>query len=70
VKKWILELLGDALIIALGILLVFIFVTIEIFHIYGVEANAIMRRTEMIGGVPIIIFGVYHLIKDIGAKGG
>ena len=69
-KKWILELLGDALIIALGILLVFIFVTIEIFHIYGVEANAIMRRTEMIGGVPIIIFGVYHLIKDIGAKGG
>ena len=60
-----LELLGDAYIVFLGCLLIYIFLTIEVFGRYGVEANSIVRRIELFMGIPIIVLGVLHFIKDI-----
>ena len=60
-----LELLGDAYIVFLGCLLIYIFLTIEVFGRYGVEANSIVRRIELFMGIPVIVLGVLHFIKDI-----
>ena len=58
------EILGDVFLIAFGVLLVYLFVTIEVFHIYGVEANSVVGRFELVGGILIIGFGVFHFIRD------
>jgi hypothetical protein len=62
--KLFLEILGDALLIAFGCVFIFIFVTIEIFGMFGYEANVVMRWFELICGVPIIVLGIYHLVQD------
>jgi len=59
------EMIGDSLIIAFGCILIFIFVTIEILGIYGVENNQWLRWFELIMGVPIIALGINRLIRDI-----
>ena len=63
--KSFLEILGDAYVIFLGVLLIYIFLTIEVFGYYGGEANAVIRRVELFSGVPITALGVYLLAKDI-----
>ena len=63
--KSLLELMGDALIIVLGIILIFIFVSIELLGYYGMEQNAIIRRAELCAGPLIILFGLYHFIVDV-----
>jgi len=63
--KDLLELMGDMLIIALGIIMVFIFFCIEILGYYGMEQNSIIRTVELYFGIPIVLFGIYHLVNDI-----
>lgn len=58
------EIIGDALIIALGILSIYIFVTIEVLGYYGVEANKWIRWIELVLGVPVVILGVRLLVWD------
>lgn len=62
--KW-LEAIGDGVIIFCGLLLVYIFLTIEVWGIYGAEANALIRRFELGTGIAIILLGLYHLIQDL-----
>lgn len=59
------ELLADAMLIIFGGILIYIFVVIELLGYYGVEANAIIRRIEIIMGIPLIILGVERFIHDI-----
>ena len=61
----LLEIIGDCLIIAFGIILVYIFITIEILGYYGIENNVIIRNIELYIGVPIIALGIWHFIKDL-----
>ena len=62
------DIIGDSLIIAFGITLVYIFVVIELLGFYGHEPNKIMRWVELIMGAPIIFIGVERLIDDIRNK--
>ena len=63
--KDLLEIIGDALIIALGIILIYVFTCIEILGYYGAEQNTIIRIAELYGGIPIILFGLYHIVNDV-----
>ena len=58
------EIIGDVLLIAFGVIMVYVFVTIEVMGRYGVEANAIMRRFEIGLGVFSFLFGIWHLARD------
>ena len=66
--KDFLELLGDLFIVLLGVLMIYIFLVIEVFGMYGQEMNEIIRRAEFFMGFPIILFGIYHFVKDIPRK--
>ena len=59
------ELLGDVLIILLGAILIYIFVTIEVLGYYAVESNALILWLEKYMGFPIIFIGVCLLIMDL-----
>lgn len=63
--KLLLELIGDFLLVGFGIVLIFIFVLIEILGYYAMEQNATIRAIELYMGFPIILFGIYHIVKDI-----
>ena len=58
------EIIGDALIIAFGVLLIYIFVVIEVMGQYGYEPNKYIRWFELFMGVPMILLGINRLIKD------
>mgnify|MGYP001570687262 CR=1 FL=1 len=60
-----LEIIGDALLIVFGLILIYIFVTIEILGYYGMEENSIIRWIELWIGIPIIMVGLNRLIKDV-----
>ena len=66
--KDFLEITGDMFIVLFGAFLIYVFLTIEVFGMYGMEANAIVRRAEFFMGFPIILLGVYHFIQDIPKK--
>jgi cytochrome c biogenesis protein CcdA len=59
------ELIGDVLLIAFGLILIFIFVTIELLGIFGTEPNRFIRWFEMIMGIPLIVLGIERFIKDV-----
>ena len=59
------EIIGDVLLIAFGVIMVYVFVTIEVMGRYGVEANAIMRRFEIGMGAFSFLFGIWHLRRDL-----
>jgi len=59
------EILGDALLIFLGAFLIYIFLMIEILGYYGQEQNVIVRRIELFLGLPILVLGIAHLIRDL-----
>ena len=61
------ELIGDSFIISSGIILIFIFVTIEVMGIFGKEENAIILWVELFLGVPMIVLGISRLVKDLKA---
>lgn len=57
--RWdeLLEIIGAALVICFGIVLIFIFVQIEVLGYYGQEQNAILRRGEIAMGLVILAIG-------------
>ena len=57
--------MGDALITALGIILIYVFVCIEVLGFYGMEPNSVIRAIELYMGFPIMLFGIYHLMNDL-----
>jgi len=59
------ELLGDALIILSGFLMLYIFIIIEIYGQYAHEPNTIIRWVEILLGPAVIILGVDRFIKDL-----
>ena len=59
------EIIGDGLIIVFGIILIYIFITIDVLGYYGVEDNAIIKNIELYMGMPIIALGIWHLIRDL-----
>ena len=63
------EIIGDCFIIALGLLLIYIFVLIEVFHFYGVEPNKYIRWFELVFGIPTILLGINRFIGDIRRRG-
>jgi len=63
--KGYLRLLGDFQLVLFGILLIYIFLTIEIWGVYGVEANAVIRRVEVGAGLLIMGLGIYNITNDI-----
>lgn len=65
-SRW--EIIGDLLLIAFGIILVYIFVVIELLGQYGQEQNSIIRRIELFMGVPIFLLGIERLIRDVRRK--
>jgi len=64
-KLDILEFIGDALLIAFGIIMIYVFLCIEVLGRYGVENNVIVRNFELYMGIPIILIGITRLIDDI-----
>jgi len=62
------ELIGDALLIAFGVILIYIFVVIEVMGFYGQEANKYIRWAELVMGIPVILIGIERLLDDIKAK--
>lgn len=58
------EIIGDALLIAFGIILIYIFAVIEIMGYYGQEANKYIRWVELFAGLPILLIGIDRLIED------
>lgn len=58
------ELLSDALLIICGVILVYIFVTIEIVGWYGQEANSIIRRVELMLGILLLLLGSERFFLD------
>ena len=65
-RRW--EIIGDLLLIAFGIILVYIFIVIELLGQYGQEQNSIIRRIELFMGVPILLLGVERFIRDVRSK--
>lgn len=59
------ETIGDGCIMLLGGLLVYIFITIEVLGVYGVEPNKIIRDLEKYAGFPILALGLWRLIDDL-----
>ncbi len=59
------EFIGDLMLIVFGAIMIYIFLTIEIFRVYGAEANKYIRWGELFMGIPIIALGVNRLIRDI-----
>ena len=59
------ELLGDALIIIGGFLMLYLFVIIEIFGQFAHEPNAIIRWIEIAMGPIFIVLGIDRFIKDL-----
>jgi|TARA_R100000049_G_C1924892_1_gene69455 uncharacterized membrane protein YfhO len=59
------EILGDAMLVAFGCILLFIFLTIEVFGRYGVENNTFIRWVEIFMGLPLIVLGVERFIHDV-----
>jgi hypothetical protein len=66
-NKWEMfkSMLAYAMVVIFGILLVYIFLTIEVFGVYGQESNAILRYIELFMGIPIIALGIDRLRKYI-----
>ena len=61
----LLEIIGDALLITFGVIMVYVFVTIEIMGRYGVENNAVLRWFEIGLGIFSFGFGIWHLRRDL-----
>ena len=61
----LIEMMGNAVIIACGIFLLVIFVQIEILGYYGVEENAVMRWVEILLGPVAIALGINRHFNDI-----
>jgi|TARA_Y100000034_G_scaffold83027_1_gene99433 uncharacterized membrane protein YfhO len=59
------EIIGDAMLVAFGCILLFIFLTIEVFGRYGVENNIFIRWVEIFMGLPLIVLGVERFIHDV-----
>jgi len=64
-KTDIWEIIGDALMIAFGIMLVYVFFVVEVMGQYGMENNRYIRWFELFMGLPIIGFGIFHIIRDL-----
>ena len=62
------EIIGDLLLIAFGIILLYIFVSIEMLGIYGVESNKFIRWFELFMGGLILALGIDRLLHDMGKK--
>lgn len=64
--KHILEIIGDALIIYFGITVLLIFIPVVIYDKYYIyEDIGWVLWTEITVAGLIILFGIYHLIKDL-----
>jgi len=64
--KNLLELIGDGIVIAVGILMVITFWFIKYRSVYYImENNPIIRDVEFYGAFIIILFGLYLLIRDV-----
>ena len=59
------ELIGDALIVGFGIILLFIFVTIEMYHSFGQEPNKYIRWIELFLGGVIVLAGIERMVDDL-----
>mgnify|MGYP001419187934 CR=1 FL=1 len=59
------EYLGDLVTIFCGLLLLYIFVTIEIQGKYGQEPNAIIRWVEIALGPVLVFLGIDNLVRDM-----
>jgi len=59
------EILGDALIVAFGVVALFIFIVIEVFGRFGYEPNRYILWLEIFMGIPMIILGVERFIHDM-----
>ncbi len=64
-RIWWENIVGDGLIISFGVVWAFMFITIEVFGVYGQEANQYMRWFEMSLSIPILILGCLRLKRDI-----
>lgn len=58
------EIIGDALIVAFGVVNVYIFLAIEVFGYFGVEQNTPIRWFEMLMGIPMIYLGIDRFLRD------
>jgi xanthine/uracil permease len=63
-RDW-LEIMGDALIVIFGVILVYIFWTIAVCGSWGKEDNPLILKLELAMGIIIMIFGIYHIVKDV-----
>ena len=59
------ELVGDCLIVGLGLVLIFVFFCIEVLGYYGVEQNAVILWLEKYLGFPIAIIGACLFVADV-----
>ena len=59
------ELLGDALIVISGFLMLYIFIIIEIYGQYAHEPNTIIRWIEIALGPAIIVLGIDRFWSDL-----
>lgn len=59
------EILADLLLGFSGLFLIYVFLTIEVFGIYGAEANSIVRTAEVGLGVFFVFLGIERFIKDL-----
>ncbi len=66
-NKWIrLEnVIGDCMIIAFGVILAFIFITIEIVGWVGHEENQYILWVEILLSIPVIILGCRRFKRDV-----
>jgi len=59
------RIIADALVVALGLILIYIFHTIEVLGMYGQESNAAILFIEKYLSIPIIIIGLTTVVTDL-----
>ena len=64
-KHSLLEIIGDAMLVAFGVILIYIFLTIEVLGQYGHEPNRYLRWFELFMGLPLILLGVERFFRDV-----
>jgi hypothetical protein len=71
-RDWnaLLEILGDGLLMAFGLVLLYQFITIAMFGWYGREPNTPVLYTEVGMAAFILLIGINRFINDLKNKGG